>query len=76
MAAEERRQGDQKRITNAVASRLKELSGDPRNLRNAAKAKDEELKREIRTNNRDDRKRAKEWARLSATFRSITGRQC
>ena len=60
-AQEERRQQEQKRATAAVASRLKELAGDPRNLKKAQKAKEEEMRREVRQNNKEQRQRAKEW---------------
>mmetsp|Transcript_29150 Transcript_29150/g.75033 ORF Transcript_29150/g.75033 Transcript_29150/m.75033 type:complete len:180 (-) Transcript_29150:561-1100(-) len=58
---EELRQQQQKRATAEVAGRLKELTGDPRNLKKAQKAKAEELKQQIRENNADQRRRAKEW---------------
>jgi len=60
-AAEEKRQEQQKQATAEVAGRLKELAGDPRNLKKAMKAKEEEQKRQIRENNAEQRRNAKQW---------------
>ena len=40
---------------------FQELAGDPRNLKKALQAKEEEMKRQARDNNREQRRRAKEW---------------
>lgn len=48
-------------MTNAVSSRLKELCGDPRNLKKAEEAKTAEMKRQVRANNKEQRERAKAW---------------
>jgi hypothetical protein len=59
--AKKRREAEQKRATVAVASRLRQLAGDPRHLKRAQKEKEEESKRQIRKDNLEQRRRAKEW---------------
>lgn len=58
---DEQREAEQKRATRAVASRLREIAGDPRHLKRATQEKEEEEKRRIRKENREQRQQAKEW---------------
>jgi len=58
---EEKRKQDQKKATERVASRLREISGDPRHLRRAAKEKEEEMKQQVRKDNAEKNRNAKAW---------------
>ena len=60
-SSEEKRKQDQKKATERVASRLREISGDPRHLRRAAKEKEEEMKRQVRKDNAEKNRNAKAW---------------